>query len=351
MTRRVPFPLLAVSTLLTPLALLGSLAAQSMPVPDGKGRLLQLFDLDKILAGRESLDDEPAAVQEPKLTGAALPLPGHPTAPIAAARPMGNGSPHSDLGIAAFLRPFVDPPLAAGDDLQVLGGRWLALLGSPAQIASVEQVLANATTHGTRLIDVEVRIFEVKRQAFDATIKGQLQAAELHGEATWRTVLSDDAAMALQRQLERTGAMSIDSPRLLVYPLQRANMHVVNQTSYIQDFTLTRTGDTVVADPVVGIVWDGLKADLMATFLAADRIAVRCTLEIQQLLRPIPDFTTEIAKGVPPVKIQLPRTTGVRCEQVAEVKTGERVVFAAQKVDGDYLIVLMRAEAGPDAGK
>ena len=139
------------------------------------------------------------------------------------------------------------------------------------------------------------------------------------------------------------GAELPESPRLTVYPLQRATVSVRSDIPYVQDFTLTRKRDAFLADPVIGIVWDGVVTDLCAVLLSNGTIGLHCDLQSQQVQKPIPQFVTSLGVGAP-VTIELPRTTGVHFEQTARLVAGDLVVLAAQKVDGDYLVAIVEAQ-------
>lgn len=126
-------------------------------------------------------------------------------------------------------------------------------------------------------------------------------------------------------------------------PLQTAMVSITTQTSYVQDFSVRRKGDAVIADPIVATTWDGFESKIHAAFLPDGTIGVACDVHVQELQRPMPSFTTTLAGCTQPVTIQLPRTTGLRLHQVAAVHDGDLVVLAAQKVDGDYLVAFVQA--------
>jgi hypothetical protein len=304
------------------------LLAQGMPVPDGKGRMLQLFDLHRCRAS--AWPDQDAAGPQGGLRPDAAAVPDQPPA----------ARPHQDEQyLADFLRPFVEPPLGPGDDLKVLGGRWLTMLGDPTQVANFERLMAGVVTNRELLVTTSMRIVHMERQPFERRLQPML-TAKAGAEATFECVLPAAKAAELVAAIE--GADVLEAPRLTVSPLQRASMSVRQDISYVQDFTLARHADAVVADPVIGVVWDGLEIDLCAIVLADGLVALRCDVQSQQVQQPMPKFETDLGTGAP-VTIQLPRTTGVRFRQTARVAAGELIVLAAQKVDGDYLLAIVEA--------
>ena len=110
----------------------------------------------------------------------------------------------------------------------------------------------------------------------------------------------------------------------------------------MQDYTLTSNGDQLIADPIVGVVWDGIMVEFCAMVLDDGLIGMCCDVQSQQLQRPIQEFQADIGTGTP-VTIQLPRTTGVHFRQTTRVAAGDLVVLATQKVDGDYLLAIVEA--------
>lgn len=100
---------------------------------------------------------------------------------------------------------------------------------------------------------------------------------------------------------------TLTAPIVTVYNTQRANLTVVNQLSYIQDFDVEVAQTSFIADPIVGIIQDGLTLDVRPT-VSNDRRYI--TLELQptvaDLLEPIPTFATSLASSFAPIIIQLP---------------------------------------------
>lgn len=302
-----------------PLLLLAApLAAQNMPVPDGAGRLLQVFDLEVLRPASEP--DEPRA---PALMAAP---------PIAAEKPL-------EAPIAVFLREFVEPRLGPGDDVQVLASRWLCLLGSPAQLASAERLIAANQAWLETPVEYEVRIAEVPKKAFDNALRPRLQARDGEPLVCEAVVVAAEVP-PLRTALEEKEFVWVAAPAVTALPLQRTSVTIQNQTAYIRDFTVARRGDELIADPVVDVVCDGFAIELCSTVLPDGRLGVHCDLDIKQLQRPIPTYETELAPGTT-VKIQVPRTTGVRMQTVAKVASGDVIVLAGQKLDGDWIVAVV----------
>ena len=305
------------------LALLGgstTLAAQKVPLPDGSGRLVQLFDMHKL--------QDPADVADKPQLGLL---------------PASAPAPDQLQAVADMLARFVEPPLAPGDDLRALGGRWLVLLGSPAQIASADRIFQTAIERKLRLIDVQAKFFELTEKDFTATLKPRLVQVERDKQIAYEMVFESKDAPAIVAAVSKAAAMQLDAPRLTVRPLQRATMSMHNQTAYVKDFEMTRVGDTVIADPIVDIVWDGHQTEVLATFLPDGMLGVSCEVTFQEVQKPIATFNTTMPGMKLPATIQLPRVSGTRLKQVAVIGDGAMVALASQKVDGSFLVALVTA--------
>ncbi|MDA1194373.1 MAG: hypothetical protein O2894_04245 [Planctomycetota bacterium] len=129
------------------------------------------------------------------------------------------------------------------------------------------------------------------------------------GGSTFTLAYLDDLQMSMiLRATEKSlSARTLTAPVITVYNTQRANLTVVNQLSYIQDFDVEVAQTSFIADPIVGIIQDGLTLDVRPT-VSNDRRYI--TLELQptvaDLLEPIPTFATSLAAAFAPVIIQLP---------------------------------------------
>ena len=307
------------------LLLAATLAAQKMPLPDGPGRQLQLFDLT-VLRPKEA-----PAFAAPQLLAGKRREPSEPT---------------DFETIARMLEHFVDPPLGPGDACQLLGDRWLAVIGSPAQVASIERLFHLAVRHREHPIEVTVQLLLVDDTKFTGNVKQHLVEVVRDEQVSFEVVLDEKQAKELTTRLDLLAPQRIDAPTLSVLPLQRGHLSVIDQTAYVRDFNLTRKGDALIADPIVDVVWDGNITDVCATLLPDGMIGVTCDVAFQEVQKPIRTFETTIGKDLP-VTLQLPRVTGTRLRQTAVLGEGSLVVLATQKASGDWIVALVRAKTAP----
>ena len=56
----------------------------------------------------------------------------------------------------------------------------------------------------------------------------------------------------------------LTAPSLTVYNTQRANITVVNQISFVQDFDVEVAQTSFIADPVIGVIQDGIMLNFRA---------------------------------------------------------------------------------------
>ncbi|HZN40282.1 MAG TPA: hypothetical protein VFD82_15855 [Planctomycetota bacterium] len=191
-----------------------------------------------------------------------------------------------------------------------------------------------------------MQLFGCDDKAF-AKLKDRLVQVERDQRVTYENVFGKQDAHDFADAVAKTAATRLVAPKLSVLPLQRANLAVKNQTAYIKDFTITKTGDKVIADPVVDVVWDGNETEVLATFLPDGTLGIACDVVFQEVEMPIAEFRTTVVETAEPVTIQLPRLTATRITQTAVLGEGSLVVLAARKVDGSWLIALVSAQARP----
>lgn len=135
------------------------------------------------------------------------------------------------------------------------------------------------------------------------------------GGGTFQVTFLDDFSLsAIVRMVEKSANVrELTAPSLTVYNTQRANLTVVNQVSYVQDFDVEVAQTAFIADPVIGVIQDGLTLDVRPT-VSNDRRYVTMELRptIVDLVTPIATFQTLLGASIAiisaqsPVTIQLP---------------------------------------------
>jgi general secretion pathway protein D len=135
------------------------------------------------------------------------------------------------------------------------------------------------------------------------------------GGGTFQVTFLDDFSLsAIVRLVEKSANVrELTAPSLTVYNTQRANLTVVNQISFVQDFDVEVAQTAFIADPVIGVIQDGLTLDVRPT-VSNDRQYVTMELRptIVDLVTPIATFQTLLGASIAfvssqsPVTIQLP---------------------------------------------
>ncbi len=84
--------------------------------------------------------------------------------------------------------------------------------------------------------------------------------------------------MILKAVRKRSRSNLLTAPRLTVFNTQRANVTVVNQIAYVQDYNVEIATKATIADPIVGTIQDGVILDVRP-IISADRKYI--TMELQ----------------------------------------------------------------------
>lgn len=151
------------------------------------------------------------------------------------------------------------------------------------------------------------------------------------GALTMQFAFLDDAQSSLiMRAVEKSNrAQELNSSTVTALNTQRAFMTVLNQVTYIQDMDVEVAQASSAADPIIGVVSDGIVIDVRP-IISHDRKYI--TLELQPtvatLLRPIPEFTSSLSGLTTPVTLQLPELFIASAKTNAIVPDGGTVVIA-----------------------
>ena len=105
-----------------------------------------------------------------------------------------------------------------------------------------------------------------------------------------------EAILRATQKYERVN--TVTAPTLLVYNTQRANLQVTNHVAYVKDFDVEIAQASVIADPIVDVVREGVVLDVRP-IVSNDRRFVTLELRptVATLMRPIRTFSTTLAVG------------------------------------------------------
>ena len=120
------------------------------------------------------------------------------------------------------------------------------------------------------------------------------------------------------------GEETLSAPRLAVFPGQRAIVSVLNQTSYVEEFDVELASDVWIADPIVGVVAEGVTIELVARNSPSNTGEIDVALHVREseLLRPIETRNVTLAADSPAGTVQVPKTLTAQTTAVARLRPG-----------------------------
>jgi hypothetical protein len=141
--------------------------------------------------------------------------------------------------------------------------------------------------------------------------------------------------------LAQDGVTAVTSPMLTLLDRQRGSLTVFSQVAYVSGYAVEQRGNSLVADPEVGVAQDGLLVLVRPTLDAA---RTRAVLEIDlvdaSLEQPLRDEELRLPGGLAPVEIQRPSCLIQRLNTRAEIPLGGTLVLGAHPAgDSDDVIV------------
>ncbi len=154
------------------------------------------------------------------------------------------------------------------------------------------------------------------------------------GGALIQYTLIDDTNLSLiLRAVEKSQeGRVLQAPSVTVFNTQRANITLINQLTFIQDFDVEVAQTAFIADPIIGIIQDGLVLDVQPT-VSHDRkyITLQLRPTIANLVRPIPTFTTSLGAFTTAVTIQIPELQVQRASTTVRVPDGGTLLLGGLK--------------------
>lgn len=131
------------------------------------------------------------------------------------------------------------------------------------------------------------------------------------------TFLNDLQMQLVLRAVSKSERVElVTAPRILVHNTARANLSVLNQVAYVQDFDVEIAQGSSIADPIVNVIQDGVILDVRPV-VSADRRFITLELRptVAQLKRPMEERVTTLGSQnsvtimLPEVEIQRVRTS------------------------------------------
>ena len=169
---------------------------------------------------------------------------------------------------------------------------------------------------------------------YDRTLGGRNGALTNAGGLSLQYAFLDDTEVevVLRAVSKQERSEQIDAPRLLIYNNTRASMHHLRNISYIKDFEVEIAQAAAVANPVIGIVHDGVALDVKPVVDADLKfITMELRPTVMTLSLPIPTFTTTLGVGNP-ISIQLPEVTLQRVRTTVTMPDGGTMMLGGMRL-------------------
>ena len=166
---------------------------------------------------------------------------------------------------------------------------------------------------------------------FDQALGNKLSS--VGGAVIQYTMLDDTNLSLILRAVEKSQeGRVLQAPSVTVFNTQRANITLINQLTFIQDFDVEVAQTAFIADPIVGIIQDGVVLDVLPT-VSHDRKYITLQLKptVANLRRPIPTFTTSLGAFTTPVTIQIPELNVQRAATTVRVPDGGTLLLGGLK--------------------
>jgi type II secretory pathway component GspD/PulD (secretin) len=147
------------------------------------------------------------------------------------------------------------------------------------------------------------------------------------------TYLNDLQMQMVLRAVSKSERLElVTAPKVLVFNTARANIAVMNQVAYVQDFDVEIAQAASIADPIVNVVQDGVVLDVRPV-VSADRRFIMMELRptVAVLKRPIQQIATTLGSQNT-VTIQLPELDIQRVRTTVPMPDGGTVMLGGLKV-------------------
>ncbi len=184
----------------------------------------------------------------------------------------------------------------------------------------------------SHLVNIETHVIEVDARVADAVLGHRRPAQDARSLA-----LTVAEAESIMKRVEASPKASVvAAPRITVYDNQKCNVSMLNQISYVKDYEVEVADVSVIADPVIGIIQEGITLDMRPT-ITADK---------KKIIVSISSTHASVARPIPQKKINLKDKNAALPEphqevtiQVPEVHVTKFTVDDAAMPDAGWLLI------------
>ena len=177
-----------------------------------------------------------------------------------------------------------------------------------------------------KLVNAEVRVIDVPAASAAAFLGNLRPTAEQQAVP----LTADDAARLLRATDAREDVKLVSAPRVSVYDGQQANVSVLNQVSYVQDFDVEVKKDGgMIVIPIVQVIQEGTLIDFRPSLDAQGKtIALSFEGTFAAITRPIPEKEVELPGSLGhKVMVQLPELKVMRVKTTVTLPDGGWVLI------------------------
>ena len=139
-------------------------------------------------------------------------------------------------------------------------------------------------------------------------------------------------SLILEAVEKRQNVRELTSTSLSAQNTRRAYATMLNQLTYVQDFDVEVALASFIADPVIGVISDGIVLDVRPTISQSRKyITLELRPTIATIVKPITEFTSSLAALTVPVTVQLPELQISSANTTVVVPDGGTVVIGGLK--------------------
>jgi hypothetical protein len=214
-------------------------------------------------------------------------------------------------------------------EMQPLPGFNVDYRGEVGDGADVTQDMPEYTEPETRpdwMYTMDVRLVQCSRAEAVARF-----GEHVNGVGAWAI----DSALDMSKD---SGLSVVAAPRLTLFEKQTGTISIVNQLSYVKSFEIRSQGDTLVADPVIDTLSEGLVLALRVQQADAGSMKIDLDLTQSSVVRPIESQQVQIFGA--PMTIQTPVMYTQRLKAQGDVSE-DRTLILTGLIDSDDQVSLV----------
>lgn len=169
---------------------------------------------------------------------------------------------------------------------------------------------------------------------YNGTLGGRRDGLSNAGGLALQYAFLDDTEveLVLRAVAKQERSQTIDAPSLLVFNNVQASMHHLQNIAYIRDFDVEIAQFAAVANPVVGVVHEGVTLDVKPVVDADLKfITMELRPTVMTLQLPIPTFTTTLGVGQP-ISIQTPEVNLQKVRTTVTLPDGSTMMLGGMRL-------------------